>query len=78
MGRVEKGVNCSVSGCSESAERSISGSKASMAADLEVNTSNREYTCADSTIKNGKKQPKKTERPKGPDGANQINKQMTR
>lgn len=37
----------------------------------------REYTCADSTIKNGKKQPKKTERPKGPDGANQINKQIT-
>lgn len=46
MGRVEKGVNCSVSGCSESAERSISGSKASMAADLEVNTSNkRVYLC---------------------------------
>ena len=38
----------------------------------------REYTCADSTIKIGKKQPRKTERPKGLDGANQINKQITR
>lgn len=38
----------------------------------------REYTCADSTIKNGKKQPRKTERQKGPDGANQINKRLTR
>ena len=38
----------------------------------------REYTCADSTIKNGREQPRKTERPKGPDGANQINKQLKR
>jgi hypothetical protein len=46
MGRVDKGVNCGVSGCSNSAERSISGSKASMASDLEVNTSNkRVYLC---------------------------------
>jgi len=46
MGRVDKGVNCSVSECTNSAERSISGSKASMASDLEVNTSNkRVYLC---------------------------------
>ena len=38
----------------------------------------REYICAGSTIKNGKKLPRKTERPKGPDGDNQINKQITR
>ena len=46
MGRVEKGESCGVSGCSEPAQRSISGSKASMASDLEVNTSNkRVYLC---------------------------------
>jgi hypothetical protein len=46
MGRVDKGVNCSVNGCENSAERSISGSKASMASDLVVNTSNkRVYLC---------------------------------
>ena len=46
MGRVDKGVNCSVSGCTNPAERSISGSKASMASGLEVNTSNkRVYLC---------------------------------
>jgi hypothetical protein len=46
MGRVDKGVNCSVNGCENSAERSISGSKASMASDLVANTSNkRVYLC---------------------------------
>lgn len=46
MGRVDKGVNCSVNGCENSAERSISGSKASMASDLVVNISNkRVYLC---------------------------------
>ncbi len=46
MGRIERGVNCSVSGCTNTAERSISGSKASMASDLIVNTSNkRVYLC---------------------------------
>jgi hypothetical protein len=46
MGRVEKGESCGVSGCSEPALRSISGSKASMASSLEVNTSNkRVYLC---------------------------------
>jgi hypothetical protein len=46
MGRVDKGVNCSVNGCENSAERSISGTKASMASDLVVNTSNkRVYLC---------------------------------
>jgi len=41
MGRVEKGVHCSVQGCENSAERSISSSKASMAGDLVINTSNK-------------------------------------
>jgi hypothetical protein len=46
MGRVEKGESCGVSGCTEPAQRSISGSKASMASGLEVNTSNkRVYLC---------------------------------
>jgi hypothetical protein len=46
MGRVEKGESCGVSGCSEPAQRSISGSKASMASGLEENTSNkRVYLC---------------------------------
>lgn len=46
MGRIERGVNCSVSGCTNTAQRSISGSKASMASDLIVNTSNkRVYLC---------------------------------
>ena len=46
MGRIERGVNCSVNGCTNTAERSISGSKASMASDLIVNTANkRVYLC---------------------------------
>ena len=46
MGRVEKGVHCSVQGCDNSAERSISSSKASMAGDLVISTSNkRAYLC---------------------------------
>ncbi len=46
MGRIDRGVNCSVNGCTNTAERSISGSKASMASDLIVNTSNkRVYLC---------------------------------
>ena len=46
MGRVDKGVNCSVKGCDKTAERSMSGNKASMAGDLVVNSSNRRvYLC---------------------------------
>jgi len=55
MGRVDKGVNCSVSGCTNSAERSISGSKASMASDLEVNTSNKRVYFLQSHYKEWKK-----------------------
>jgi hypothetical protein len=51
MGRVEKGVHCSVQGCENSAERSISSSKASMAGDLVINTSNkRAYLCRHSDV----------------------------
>jgi hypothetical protein len=46
MGRVDKGVNCSVQGCEQMAERSMSGSKVSMARDLVVGSSNRRvYLC---------------------------------
>ena len=46
MGRINRGINCSVNGCTNLAERSISGSKASMASDLKVDTSNkRVYLC---------------------------------
>ena len=45
MGRVEKGVNCSVQGCEQSAQRSMSGSKARMASDLVVNSDKRVYLC---------------------------------
>jgi hypothetical protein len=39
------GVNCSVQGCEQSAQRSMSGSKARMAADLIVNSDKRVYLC---------------------------------
>lgn len=46
MGRIDKGVNCSVQGCDKTAERSMSGSKASMSTDLIVTSSNRRvYLC---------------------------------
>ncbi len=45
MGRVDKGVNCSVQGCDESAQRSMSGSKARMASDLVVDSAKRVYLC---------------------------------
>lgn len=45
MGRVEKGVSCSVSGCENPAERSMSGSKAAMAPDLGLAGSKRTYLC---------------------------------
>jgi hypothetical protein len=45
MGRVEKGVKCSVEGCEQSAQRSMSGSKARMASDLVVDSDKRVYLC---------------------------------
>jgi hypothetical protein len=46
MGRVDKGVNCSVQGCEQTAERSMSGNKVSMATDLVVDSSSRRvYLC---------------------------------
>jgi len=47
MGRVDKGVNCSVSGCGKMAERSMSGSKASMASELAIDAAKRVYLCKD-------------------------------
>ena len=46
MGRVDKGVNCSIQGCDQTAERSMSGSKASMAVNMGLDsTSRRIYLC---------------------------------
>jgi hypothetical protein len=46
MGRIDKGVNCSIQGCSQTAQRSMSGSKASMALNLDLDsTSKRIYLC---------------------------------
>jgi len=47
MGRVDKGVNCSVDSCGNQAERSMSGTKASMAPDLGLGGSKRVYLCRD-------------------------------
>ena len=47
MGRVDKGVNCSVGGCQNQGERSMSGTKASMAPDLGLGGSKRVYLCRD-------------------------------
>ena len=46
MGRVNKGINCSVQGCEEKAERSMSESKGMMADELNLVSSNkRVYLC---------------------------------
>ncbi|HEY7506701.1 MAG TPA: hypothetical protein VH621_03785 [Nitrososphaera sp.] len=45
MGRVDKGVKCSAGGCENPAERSMSGSKASMAPDMGLSGSKRVYLC---------------------------------
>jgi hypothetical protein len=46
MGRVEKGVNCSIQGCDQMAQRSMSGSKASMAANMDLDSTNKRiYLC---------------------------------
>jgi hypothetical protein len=67
MGRVDKGVNCSVVGCGNQAERSMSGIKASMASDLGLGGSKRVYLCRDH-YKEWKNLPRKTGKTKGPDG----------
>jgi hypothetical protein len=47
MGRIEKGVRCSIQGCNEEADRSMSESKVRMAPDLvaESSTNKRVYLC---------------------------------
>ena len=46
MGRVDKGVNCSIQGCDQTAQRSMSGSKASMALDMNLDSSSKRiYLC---------------------------------
>jgi hypothetical protein len=44
MGKIEKGINCSVVGCNQPAVRSLSSEKASEAG-LNVGTSKRAYLC---------------------------------
>jgi hypothetical protein len=44
VGRIDKGEKCSVSGCSNTAERSISADKVK-AAGLKVGNDNRAYLC---------------------------------
>ena len=44
MGKVEKGVKCSVSGCEKDAIRSISAGKVT-AAGLKIDTDRRAYLC---------------------------------
>ncbi|KPV62704.1 MAG: hypothetical protein AOA66_1236 [Candidatus Bathyarchaeota archaeon BA2] len=57
MGRVAKGVKCSVVGCDKEAVRSLSADKVS-AAGLKVGTSRRAYLCRDH-YKEFKKETKK-------------------
>ena len=45
MGRVDKGVSCSVSGCANPAERSMSGTKAAMAPDMGLGGAKRVFLC---------------------------------
>lgn len=47
MGRVDKGVKCSVASCENMAERSMSGTKASMDPDLGLGGSKHVYLCKD-------------------------------
>ena len=46
MGKVEKGITCSVLGCEETADRSMSLAKAKMSQDLDFdNSKKRVYLC---------------------------------
>ena len=46
MGRVNKGITCSVKGCTEQAEKSMSESKVRMANDLDLSSTNKRiYLC---------------------------------
>jgi uncharacterized pyridoxamine 5'-phosphate oxidase family protein len=46
MGKISKGVKCSVTGCDKPAVRSISQDKA-QAAELNIETERRVYVCSD-------------------------------
>ena len=69
MGRVDKGVNCSVGSCGNQAERSMSGIKAGMAPDLGLGAK-AEVISAGIIIKNGKNLQRKTGKTKGQMGLN--------
>jgi hypothetical protein len=46
MGRIDKGINCSVQGCDQNGERSLTSSRAQMAGELELDiTGKRVYLC---------------------------------
>lgn len=75
MGRVDKGVNCSVQGCEQSAQRSMSGSKARMASDLVVDSAKRVYLCK-THYKDWKKLQKKIVKTRGLDGNKALKKPL--
>ena len=68
MGKVDKGINCSVQGCDQSAERSMSSSKASMEQTCLYLPPIKELIFAEHITRNGKKLPKKTAKTNERDG----------
>jgi hypothetical protein len=60
MGRIEKGVTCSVQGCGEKAVRSVSAAKA-QSAKLQVSDSRHIYLC-ETHYKEFKKKTRKDQR----------------
>ncbi len=65
MGKVEKGVTCSVNGCEGSADRSMSLTKAKMSPDLDLdNSKKRVYLCREhyKDWKKSSKEDRETER----------------
>ena len=60
MGKVEKGITCSVLGCEESADRSMSLAKAKMSQDLDFDNSKNVYIYVGITIKIGKNRLRRT------------------
>ena len=64
MGKVEKGITCSVLRCEESADRSMSLAKAKMSQDLDFDNSKKRVFYVGITTKIGKNLPRRTEKMK--------------
>lgn len=46
MGKIDKGINCSVHGCDQNGERSLNSTKAQLAGELDLDiTGKRVYLC---------------------------------